>query len=51
MVNWLSLAVKDLRFAARLLVRTPAVSAIAVTEEAAPASPRPTGPHLLDGKP
>jgi anti-sigma-K factor RskA len=36
-------------------VRLPAalrtVSAIAVTEEAAPASPRPTGPHLLDGKP
>ena len=36
-------------------VRLPAalgtVSAIAVTEEAAPASLRPTGPHLLDGKP
>ena len=27
------------------------VRAIAVTEEAAPASLRPTGPHLLDGKP
>jgi anti-sigma-K factor RskA len=27
------------------------VSAIAVTEEAAPASLRPTGPHLLDGRP
>jgi Anti-sigma-K factor rskA len=36
-------------------VRLPAalgtVSAIAVTEEAAPASLRPTGPHLLDGRP
>ena len=31
MVHWLSLAAKDLRFAARLLVRSPGVSAIAVT--------------------
>ncbi len=31
MVHWLSLASKDLRFAARLLVRSPGVSAIAVT--------------------
>jgi predicted permease len=29
-MNWLSLAAKDLRFAARLLVRSPVVSAIAV---------------------
>jgi anti-sigma-K factor RskA len=35
----------------RLPAALGAVSAIAVTEEAAPASPRPTGPHLLDGKP
>ena len=31
MANWLSLAAKDLRFAARLLYRSPGVSAIAVT--------------------